>query len=135
MAQIRHMAIFTERPGELARYYADVFGLTVTGTGKRGDVWLTDGHLDIALIPRLDPSYPPAGLNHFGFTLEPGETAGVHARMRNYGIDPVKPPPDRPYVEEKGRDIDGNVFDLATARVAAAGDGTVRDKLPEPPGG
>jgi len=127
MAQIRHMAIFTEDPKRLADYYVDVFGMKRTGTGVNGDIWVTDGHLDVAIIPRLKPDYPK-GLHHFGFTLDADEKAEVYAKMKAHGIEPFKPPADRPYVEEKGRDPDGNVFDMATSAVAGDGKGKVREK-------
>lgn len=132
MAQIRHMAIFSEDPGKLAAYYADVFGMTITGVGRNGDTWITDGHLDIAIIPRLTPDYPPPGLHHFGFSLDPDEKPAVYAKMAAYGITPTKPPADRPFVEDKGRDLDGNVFDIATSQVESDGKGRVKEKQIEP---
>jgi extradiol dioxygenase family protein len=134
MAQIRHMAIFSEDPTKLANYYADVFGMTITGVGRNGDTWITDGHLDIAIIPRLNPDYPPAGLHHFGFSLDPAEKPGVYERMAAYGIAPTKPPADRPFVEDKGRDLDGNIFDMATSKVESDGRGRVKEKVAEPAG-
>jgi hypothetical protein len=135
MAQIRHIAIFSEDPTKLANYYADVFGMKITGVGKNGDTWITDGHLDIAIIPRLAPEYPPAGLHHFGFTLAPDEKPEVYAKMADYGITPTKPVADRPFVEDKGRDLDGNVFDIATSKVEADNKRRMRVKPVEPVAG
>jgi hypothetical protein len=63
-----------------------------------------------------------------GFTLEDeAEKAGVAARMAKYGFEMTKPPVDRPYVEEKGKDVDGNVFDISTSAVEQS-DGKVKEK-------
>jgi catechol 2,3-dioxygenase-like lactoylglutathione lyase family enzyme len=116
MAKIRHMAIYTDDPAKLADFYVDVFGLEKkqeTHTAKGGHaVWLTDGYLELALInPEIRES--PRGMNHFGFTLEPGERDGVYERLKAHGIEPAKAPTDRPYIEDAVLDPDGNKFDIS----------------------
>lgn len=122
MAQIRHLAIRTENPQQLAEFYRDVFGMTITGNGHFGDVWITDGHLDIALLLRHREEQQP-GLHHFGFSLEPDEKTVVVERLKARGIEPSFPGPDRPFVEEKATDIDGNRYDLSTVKPSVADDG------------
>jgi catechol 2,3-dioxygenase-like lactoylglutathione lyase family enzyme len=117
MAKIRHLAIYTDDPAALADFYADVFGLVKrqeTHTEKGGHaVWLTDGYLELALInPEKRDS--PRGINHFGFTLEPGERDGVYTRMKARGVEPEPAPRDRPYIEDAVFDPDGNKFDIST---------------------
>ena len=131
MALIKHIAIATDDPKKLAEYYADVFGLKITGHGAHGDYWLTDGYIDFALIPHFADSRYPTGVSHFGFTLQDDvEKASVASKMAKYGLELKKPPVDRPYVEEKGKDIDGNTFDIATAPVelSSSEDGRVKEK-------
>lgn len=118
MALIKHIAIATDDPKRLAEYYADVFGLTITGYGSHGDYWLTDGYMDFALIPHFADSPYPAGISHFGFTLQDeAEKASVAEKMAKYGLALRRPLVDRPYAEEKGKDIDGNTFDISTSPV------------------
>jgi catechol 2,3-dioxygenase-like lactoylglutathione lyase family enzyme len=130
VALIKHIAIATDDPKRLAEYYADVFGLTITGHGSHGDYWLTDGYMDFALIPHFADSPYPTGVSHFGFTLQDeAEKAVVAEKMAKYGLGMKKPPVDRPYVEEKGKDIDGNTFDIATSAVAQSNEmGRVKEK-------
>lgn len=116
MAEIRHLAILTDDPQKLAEFYIDVFGLKITGTGFYGAVWLTDGHIDLALIKRDGDR--AAGINHFGFTLSEAEKEGVYGKLAQRGIQPFNPGPNRPYVEEAARDVDGNRFDLSTSGLA-----------------
>lgn len=59
------------------------------------------------------------GLNHFGITLDPEEKPGVYQRLEEMGHSAIKPPPDRSYVEDYCKDVDGNKFDPSTAGVKA----------------
>ena len=117
MAKIRHIAIFSDDPERLAEFYTEIYGMRVTGRSQ-GDVWITDGYMDVALILRKHAKSPPPGLNHFGFTLEPEEKDLVYEKMIGRGLKPFdpradNPRSDRPFVEEAARDPDGNRFDLS----------------------
>ena len=122
MAKIQHIAIFSDDPEQLAGFYVDTYGMKVTGRSK-GDVWVTDGYMDVALLKRKDDSHVHVGLNHFGITMEEGEKEGIYARLKAVGRSPVKPPLDRSYVEDYAKDVDGNKFDLSTSQVEVAKDG------------
>jgi catechol 2,3-dioxygenase-like lactoylglutathione lyase family enzyme len=132
MAKIRHLAIYTADPDRLAAFYVDVFGFqktqdspSVPGTGRA--VWVTDGYLDIAIIQPHNPD-TPKGVNHFGFTLEPGEQEGIYARLKARGCEPYRPPPGRPYIEDAARDVDGNKFDLSVTGLRSEEEQRERDK-------
>ena len=117
MARIQHIAIFSDSPEKLAEFYADVYGMQITGRSK-GDVWVTDGYMNVALIMRKQEK-SPRGIHHFGFTLEPAEKEGVYTKMKARGLEPydpraANPNVDRPFVEDAGHDIDGNRFDIST---------------------
>lgn len=119
MARIQHIAIFSDDPARLAEFYTRIYGMTITGESQ-GDVWVTDGYMDVALIKRKRDS-APTGLHHFGFTLEESEKPFVYAEMTKLGLQPTDPRADgagvdRPFVEEKGEDPDGNRFDLTTGK-------------------
>jgi catechol 2,3-dioxygenase-like lactoylglutathione lyase family enzyme len=119
MAKFRHTAIFSENPKKLAEFYRDVFGMEITGLDDRGNAWITDGYMNIALIGRHRPDSPPAGIHHWGITLDAGEKPDVYAKMRALGLEPfdpkeTAPEADRPYVEDAAHDVDGNRFDLTT---------------------
>lgn len=121
MATIRHIAIYTDDPERLATFYVECFGMTrkldnpalETAPDTGSAVWVTDGYMDVALIcpARADA---PRGINHFGFTLDSSEKAGVYQRLQQHGSSPRKPPPNRPYVEDAAFDCDGNKFDLSS---------------------
>ena len=120
MAKIRHIAIFSDNPAKLAEFYVDVYGMKITGESQ-GDVWVTDGYMDVALIMRKVETAPKPGIHHFGFTLDMEEKAGVYEKMNQRNLKPWDPRVEnpsivRPYVEDAGRDPDGNRFDLTTGK-------------------
>lgn len=120
MAKIRHIAIVSEDPEKLAAFYADVYGMQITGRSK-GDVWVTDGYMDVAVIAQANLPGQKKGINHFGFTLDPEEKSVVYAKMNALGLRPfdpraANPQPDRPFVEEAAYDVDGNRFDLSLGK-------------------
>jgi hypothetical protein len=119
MALIKHIAIFSDNPRKLGEFYRDTFGMTITGEdAKGGAVWVTDGYMNVALLPRrMEKS--PKGIHHFGFTLDASEKAPVYEKMKKLGLEPYDPRQpgegfERPYIEDAAHDIDGNKFDLST---------------------
>ena len=116
---IRHIALFSDDTEKLAQFYGECFGMKRTGESK-GDIWITDGWVDFALLSRKRPT-APNGIHHWGFTI-PSETRGdIYGKLTAKGFPPSDPrledpTIDRPYVEDKGHDIDGNRFDLTTAK-------------------
>ncbi len=119
MATIRHIAIFSEDPTKLSKFYADVFGTKTTGVDDLGNAWVTDGYMDIALLRRRNEKAPPKGIHHWGFTIDPSEKEAIYAKMKTYGVEPYSPYVDapeahRPYAEDAVKDPDGNRFDVST---------------------
>src|ERR1700722_11439285 len=122
MARIRHIAIFSDDPENLAKFYVDVFGMEIKGrSDDAGSVWMTDGYMDIALL-RRNHELAPEGVHHFGITIDPSEKAGVYLRLKEHDAFVMKPPPGRPYVEDAVKDADGNKFDISTSAVKGDGD-------------
>lgn len=120
---IGHIAIFSENPSDLAKFYGEVFGTKVTGIDDLGNAWITDGHMNVALLRRRSEKAPKAGINHFGFTIEPAERPALLQAMKKYGIEPYSPYVDapeahRPYAEDAVKDPMGNRFDVSTGMKA-----------------
>ena len=65
--RIRHIALNVQNRDELAEFYKRVFGLEEKYRGPNGTIYLSDGHVGVALINRPDM---PWGINHFGFQVE-----------------------------------------------------------------
>ena len=72
MDQLRHVALFTEDPQTTAQFYQDVFDLEVAGAAGNGGVFLTDGYINLAILPnsvRMDGG-DRLGFDHFGFKVD-----------------------------------------------------------------
>jgi len=65
--RIRHIALNVKDRDKEAEYYKRVFGMEEKHRGPNGTVYLSDGHVGIALISN---SEQPWGINHFGFQVE-----------------------------------------------------------------
>ena len=111
MAKIRHLAIVTTDPGKLAEFYEKVFDLEVQHRADNGNVFMTDGYMNIALL-RNKAEGKPSGLNHFGFEID--DMDAVTERLESAGVPaPAKRPADRHFAETRAFDPDGNNFDLS----------------------
>lgn len=111
-AKIKHVAFITLDPERMAKFYTEVMGLEVLHRGDNGSVFLTDGYLNIALLPNRAEG-KANGLNHFGFEVENIEE--VAQRFEKFQLErPRKRPADRHYAEFRATDPDGNNFDLSS---------------------
>ena len=116
MAEIRHIAVWTENPDELAEFYIDTFGMKVlqplvTAPDRGTWVILTDGHVRLALInPGLSGSLQ-IGPHHVAFEATEEERETILRKLQARGIHPESCA--NPYVEDRVRDVDGNVVDIS----------------------
>jgi catechol 2,3-dioxygenase-like lactoylglutathione lyase family enzyme len=109
--QIRHIAIRVADPDKVSEFLQRVFAMEVARKTLRGTIFMTDGHINLALLaPR--PGHPN-GINHFGFLVESLDP------IRS--LTPVKPAEE---LQEEGRspgqhseyvvrDPEGNRIDVA----------------------
>ena len=51
MAKIKHIAIVTMDPPKLANFYTKVFDMKILHQSKGGATYLTDGYINVALLP------------------------------------------------------------------------------------
>ena len=65
--RIRHVALNVQDRDKEAEYYKRVFGMEEKDRGPNGTIYLSDGHVGIALISNAQQ---PWGINHFGFQVE-----------------------------------------------------------------
>jgi catechol 2,3-dioxygenase-like lactoylglutathione lyase family enzyme len=77
MARIRHIAIVVEDSEKSAAFYMAAFGLKEVFRNKNNDtqgqwsIFLTDGYINLALLPIKQP----LGVHHFGFAVDDVEVA------------------------------------------------------------
>ena len=107
MAHIEHLAIRSENPEKLARYYEEVFGWTRLRSGPGGGVHLTDGRINIAV---LNTNGLHSGIEHFGIKIESMDE--VKEGLGKYGVEIEARPAGRA-AETRLADPDGNQIDLS----------------------
>jgi predicted enzyme related to lactoylglutathione lyase len=114
--KLRHIALFTTNPHQLATFYRDVFDMEIINIGHDeidGDyAFLSDGYMNLALLPHQVNGDSSVGFHHVGFIVDDIAEVGKRITARG-GAEPQRRPSHRPYAEFRGIDSDGNPFDLS----------------------
>lgn len=114
MYRIQHVALFAQDNEALAEFYKEAFGLVEVkrhapqGRPDRVGIYVTDGHVNLALLPARPGQ--PEGIDHFGFRVD--DVEGVSKRAVAAG--------GRPGLNEVPRDgrfAEGFILDPVGARV------------------
>jgi catechol 2,3-dioxygenase-like lactoylglutathione lyase family enzyme len=80
-SQIRYLAIVSERPETLARFYSSYFAMRELGRSDAGDIALTDGFYNISILKPRDGA-TELGISHFGITIE--NIREIEARLKDF---------------------------------------------------
>src|SRR5271156_2358673 len=91
MPRIRHIALTTKDPSKPAAFYKEAFGLTEVRRSPNGAVFLTDGHINLAVLNLKDNKSADVGahgenftgIHHFGFEVENLDTAVNQLEIAN----------------------------------------------------
>jgi catechol 2,3-dioxygenase-like lactoylglutathione lyase family enzyme len=131
MAQIEHLAIRSRNPEKLATYYQEIFGWKRIEDWPGGAVHLSDGRINIAVLP-LNGN--PSGLHHFGVHVD--DLAEVGAKLEQFGEELPPQPLERPLAETRLTDLEGNQIDLSLKSYLDrfGGEGQKRDLVKAPSG-
>jgi predicted enzyme related to lactoylglutathione lyase len=112
--KIRHLAIYTMDTDKLASFYVTVFDMEITlraGPIGKGPVFLTDGYMNLAILPATTRGEAAVGLNHFGFHVE--DIGEITENLLAAGIEKPTLRPAGRYAEFRATDPCGNAFDLS----------------------
>jgi catechol 2,3-dioxygenase-like lactoylglutathione lyase family enzyme len=112
MAKIRHIAIRAEDVEATAKLFTEVFGLELVQRRAHGPIDLSDGDVNITLLPvGLNGNEEGPGYSHIGFTAEnPDE---IHARLMERGAAELRPVQlGDAYYESKYQSPEGLVIDV-----------------------
>ena len=109
MARIRHVAFYTKDPERTADFYCKAFDLTVVRKNERGNVWLSDGYINVALIKRSSG----IGINHLGFMVDDLEAARGRIAELDEKVEIETPHEGVSAAEYKLKDPDGNWLDIS----------------------
>ena len=78
MAKIKHIALTTENPGQVAEFYKNAFDMKEIRRSENGAVFLSDGYINLAILnwktekdADVGPNGPNYnGIHHFGFQVD-----------------------------------------------------------------
>jgi catechol 2,3-dioxygenase-like lactoylglutathione lyase family enzyme len=94
MARIKHIAIRTADVEKAAAFYREVFGLQQVGVGQNG-VYLSDGHINLAILKPRAEAHKGLGIDHLGFQVEDVEATVAKLKERGGSLltdhSPVAP--------------------------------------------
>ena len=119
MAKIRHIAIRSEDVEATAAFFQEVFGLQLVQRREHGPIDLSDGDVNITLLPTtMGGRTRPAGFEHIGFSVEDGDA--TKQRLLEAGATELNPVAlGGVYYESKFRLPEGLVIDVGHWRGAA----------------
>jgi catechol 2,3-dioxygenase-like lactoylglutathione lyase family enzyme len=112
MAKIRHIAIRCDDVEATAAFFEQVFGLRLVQRREHGPIDLSDGDVNITLLPTtMRGRTRPAGFEHIGFSVE--DTDATKQRLLAAGAEELNPVPlGGAYYEAKYRLPEGLVIDV-----------------------
>ena len=70
MAKIRHISYRAQDVDAMAKFFVDAFGLTMVQKRKDNSIDLSDGSVNISILPLAANRSRRAGLEHIGFSAE-----------------------------------------------------------------
>ncbi len=80
MGKIRHIAYRVADVEAMAKFFENALEMTITQRRKNRAIDLSDGSINITLLPKLETGRngepPNQGIDHIGFTVENDDTAG-----------------------------------------------------------
>lgn len=128
MARIKHIALTTQNPEKVAAFYKEALGLREIRRSPNGAVFLTDGHINLAIlnwktekdadVGANGPNY--SGIHHFGFQVDDLDEAcekleGAQGQQltKKDDLDTMMAPGSHRNFEMKWAGPDGVVFDIS----------------------
>ena len=94
MARIRHIALVVDDSEKTAAFYTEAVGLKEVfrqkndETGGQWAIYLTDGYINLALLPVERPDRP-LGVDHFGFAVDDVEE-GLKTAVAAGAVPPTR---------------------------------------------
>src|SRR5215216_6385663 len=114
MAKIRHIAIRSEDVEKTAAFLQEAFGLQFVQRRGSGPIDLTDGDVNITLLPLSLPAAGrevQPGFEHIGFTVD--DEAETRQRLLEHGATELNPINlGDVYYEAKYRSAEGLIVDV-----------------------
>jgi catechol 2,3-dioxygenase-like lactoylglutathione lyase family enzyme len=107
MAKIRHISYRAEDVDAMAKFFIDAMGMTMVQKRKDGAIDLSDGSVNISILPLAANRSRRAGLDHIGFSAEDDQ----EPIRRVEAAGGVKESTRSPY-EKKFKGTEGIIVDI-----------------------
>jgi catechol 2,3-dioxygenase-like lactoylglutathione lyase family enzyme len=107
MAKIRHISYRAEDVGAMVRFFVDAMGMAMIQKRKDGSIDLSDGSINLSILPLAANRSRRAGLDHIGFSVEDDQEQ--IRRMEAAGA--IRESTRSPY-EEKFKGPEGIIVDV-----------------------
>jgi catechol 2,3-dioxygenase-like lactoylglutathione lyase family enzyme len=107
MAKIRHISYRAEDVDTMVEFFVDALGLTMVQKRKDGAIDLSDGSVNISILPLAANRSRRAGLEHIGFSAEDDQ----EQIRRVEAAGAIKESTRSPY-EEKFKGPEGIIVDV-----------------------
>jgi catechol 2,3-dioxygenase-like lactoylglutathione lyase family enzyme len=115
MAKIRHISYRAEDVDAIAEFFIDAMGVTLVQKREDGAVDLTDGSINIAILPLAANRSRSSGLDHIGFSAEDDQEQIRRVEFAGGVTEPTRSP-----YETKFKGPEGIVVDVGRWPGAAA---------------
>ncbi|NIO08417.1 MAG: hypothetical protein GTO40_10585 [Deltaproteobacteria bacterium] len=116
MAKIRHIAIMTKEPPQLAEFYKTTFGMKEVPRNAPNPesraIYLSDGYINLAI---LYAGNNREGIHHFGFQVDSVEETFRTAKGAGARDEIEEKPRDGRFAEVAIKDLTGTKVDLSKA--------------------
>lgn len=76
MSKIRHIAYRAADVEKMANFFVDALGMTITQRRKNQAIDLSDGTINITVLPLRGTANESQGIDHIGFSVENDDEAG-----------------------------------------------------------
>ena len=69
--RLRHIALFASDPKRVAQFYKNVFDMEIVRVSPTANAYfVSDGHINLAILPHSTEGQATRGLNHLGFQVD-----------------------------------------------------------------
>jgi len=106
MAKIRHVSYRAENVDAMAKFFIDAMGMTLVQKRQDGAIDLSDGSINVAILPQAANRSRGAGLEHIGFSAADDQEQIRRVEAAGGVADPTRSPYEKKFKGPEGIIVD-----------------------------
>jgi catechol 2,3-dioxygenase-like lactoylglutathione lyase family enzyme len=106
MAKIRHISYRAEDVEAMAKFFVDAMGMTMIQKRKDNAIDLSDGSINIAILPLAANRSRGAGLEHIGFSAKDDQKQIRRVETAGGVTEPTRSPYEKKFKGPEGIIVD-----------------------------